>query len=607
MNLHGETLTRKRSITRKISALPEVMRQRILSQPKAKQQECVAELQAEHVKQQHNLLMDAWKEKAKTWRSSVRSVCAFIRNPSPAKMCVLDNGGHLESSPNKIQSLLRQTWGEIESWPTEVSEQAALLALEDKYSFLLPRLECSPLLTHDMVIQAAKATSVLAPGLDAWTIPEAEVLPPQAWEALLNIVRRSPDQLKAHLVTLVKRVPLEKHAGICTAKDVRPIDLFSVLLRILSSAAYNLAKPWACAVLHPNQCATQGGIIHALSRVALQTECALTNSKSILAVASDFSKMFNMMATSVSSAVAGFMGLAGNVLSFLTKPLDLSSYAWKLPFNARPIEEQHGRGLPQGMAGSVMLAELSIAPLLWRCQSVLTSAPHSIVAYVDDLHFFTADSSTLNRILELLFEFQSDFRLDLSRQKSAIWGNDHAALRRVAEHYGIPHRMSIEALGADWPVDSRAKPSYTKEVKRIEEAEKRILSVRHLPVDLATKYEAISMACLSLLDYVNHPRMENVRALRMLVKRSLGQRFAAPEILYNCLQASSIDPCIRWLLASLRLWFHVLKIGEDHDVLARIVRMCKGRLGWASESLPKQKIHVAAGGVWVGESFFPIE
>ena len=420
-------------------------------------------------------------------------------------------------------------------------------------------------------------------------------------------MRRSPDQLRKHLVTLVKRVPLEKHEGICDAKDVRPIDLFSALMRVLSSAAYNLAKPWACAVLHPNQCATQGGIIRALSRVALQTECALTNSKSILAVASDFSKMFNMMATSVSSAVAQFMGLSGDVLSFLTKPLDLSSYAWKLPFNARPIEEQHGRGLPQGMAGSVMLAELSIAPLLWRCQSVLVSTPHSTVAYVDDIHFFATDSATLNRILELLFEFQSDFRLNLSKQKSAIWGNEHDALRRIADHYGIPLQKSIEALGAEWPVDSRMKPTYAKETQGIEEAERRILRIKHLPVDLATKYEAVSVACLSLLDYVNHPRMENVRALRMLVKRSLGQRFAAPEILYNCLQASSIDPCVHWLLASLRLWFYVLKIGEDQDILARIVRMCKGRLGWAAESLSKQKIYVATGGVWVGETFFSSE
>ena len=137
---HGETLTRRRSISRKLAALPEEMKQRILSQPMALQQDCVAELQAEHVKQQHTQVMDAWKQKVKAWRGPVRNVCAFIRNPSPAKMCVLDCDGVLESNPSKIQSRLMHTWSEIETWPTEVSEQAALIALEDKYSFLLPRL-----------------------------------------------------------------------------------------------------------------------------------------------------------------------------------------------------------------------------------------------------------------------------------------------------------------------------------------------------------------------------------------------------------------------------------------------------------------------------------
>ena len=128
-----------------------------------------------------------------------------------------------------------------------------------------------------------------------------------------------------------------------------------------------------------------------------------------------------------------------------------------------------------------------------------------------------------------------------------------------------------------------------------------------MPGDMIAKCDVISVACLSLLDYANHPRMENVRALRMSVKRALGQKFAAPEILYNCLQSTSLDPCIRWLLTSLRLWFYVLRTGEDSAVLGTIVNKCKGRLGWAAASLAKQRILIATEGIWVGDTFVSVQ
>ena len=293
-------------------------------------------------------------------------------------MTVVNAGGKAESHPYRIQTLLKDAWCEIESWPTPIACQAAQIALEDKYSMLLPRCECHDSLTPELVAQVAKRAKESAPGLDAWTLKEARALPVTAWQALLHIIKDRPEQLKKELLTLVKRVPLEKHEGLCKALEIRPIDLFSVILRIVSSAAYTAAKPWAHVVLHPNQYATHGGIVYALAKVAVATESALVGSRYVVAVASDFSKMFNMMSTQVAELAAGYMGLSPELLHFLVEPLRLSSYSWKLPFAAKPMEHTHDRGLPQGMAGSVMLAEICIAPLLWRCQTVLAQKVTSV-------------------------------------------------------------------------------------------------------------------------------------------------------------------------------------------------------------------------------------
>ena len=161
-------------------------------------------------------------------------------------------------------------------------------------------------------------------------------------------------------MSLVKRVPIDKHDGLCSPKEVHPIDLFSVILRVVSSATYVLARPWACAVLHPSQFATQGGAIVAASKIALRTELTLLRAIPTCAVVSDFAKMFNSMSVEVATESARYMGLGERMCEMLALPLKVSSFVWKLPFGAKPVEFSNERGLPQGMAGSVLLAECSI-------------------------------------------------------------------------------------------------------------------------------------------------------------------------------------------------------------------------------------------------------
>ena len=253
---------------------------------------------------------------------------------------------------------------------------------EHRYSLFMPRFEFHAEITDTLLWHTAKGVSVASPGLDAWTAQEVKLLPKQAWTQFLYMLRNQPETMKTKLVSLVKRVPIEKHDGVCAPKDVRPIDLFSVVLRVLSSATYQLLKPWTSQVLHPNQHATNQGALYVASKIAWRTEQSWAGLVPTFAIACDFTKMFNMMSVDVATLSAKMMGLSDSLADLLALPLKVCAFAWKLPFCA--IETTPSRGLPQGMAGSVLLAECTISALVWKCHALMRQDPNQlIVAYVD--------------------------------------------------------------------------------------------------------------------------------------------------------------------------------------------------------------------------------
>ena len=66
--------------------------------------------------------------------------------------------------------------------------------------------------------------------------------------------------------------------------------------------------------------------------------------------------------------------------------------------------------------------------------------------------------------------------------------------------------------------------------------------------------------------------------LRGPLKRALGHAFAAPEVLYNILVSSSLDPVFRWILAGLRLWHEVLREQEVNIEIEMFLGGSRGRL-----------------------------
>ena len=600
---HGETLQRKRSIHRKCRALDSSIV--IRSTTYVAMRDEVHTCMQEYVKRRQKDSLNLWLQLARKWKASSREACRFVKNPSPCQVTVVNMPNGATVDPNDVQKHLSEYWKSIETWPIGRDAESVADLFEDKYSMFLPRMVFDVPLTSDILYMTARSMKKSSPGLDAWTTSEVKHLPRIAWDQFLHIFNNRPHELESELTTLVKRVPLEKKEGLCTPRDVRPIDLFSVLLRLVSSATYNLIRPWMQRVLHPNQHATTSGALQAAAKIAWRTEQSWANLQPTYAIACDFTKMFNMLSMKVASQAAEVMGLSHTLADTLTKPLRISAFTWKLPFGAKAIEEKLERGIPQGMGGSVAMAEIVISALLWKCQVIMNCDPDPlIVAYVDDVNLFLADPDILRRVVRIVCEFTQDLALDLSLEKTNLVGSDQLTLTTHGREYGITAAATLHALGAEWPTNSSAKPNYAKEEARMDEFERRLMRARNLPLSFVATVDTVSTACLSLLDYINHPKPTRAKALRSLVKKTLGHYHAAPEILFNAFLTTSLDPCIRWLLAIARMWHAVLQHSPQEAHVNTILRRSQTRLGSGAVTLLKYNVRVCSVGFHLSDAFY---
>ena len=423
---------------------------------------------------------------------------------------------------------------------------------------------------------AAKRASKSAAGVDGWTYAELAILPEDAWRAFMSVCSENPLSLFSSLSSVYKRVPIPKKAGDVEPLQIRPMDVFSCLLRTHASVLVLNLRRWSEKVLLKSQYASSGGVLAAVASIAWRTELAYLGLQPATGVSIDFEKMFNRLSPHVAAASAVFMGLSSQFAHDLLCPLVFSKGVWRLPHNAWPRTFTNSRGLPQGMASSVLMSELAIAPLprkIWhRFGERVTT-----IAYVDDLNFLGSEVSSVERVVDVLREFSGDFRLSLSDLKSKVWSS------------------------REWAVCKGAKPEFSKEIAMMTECETRLERLRHLslnPVEMST---VISAGCLAKLDYLNLPTVNPYLPLRTLVKTVLGHPVGAPEIVLGILQHGTIDPTLRWLVAGLRLWFGVLQT-QPSDEEVDVVAASKGRLGRIAKFADSLQISISTRGFQLGEA-----
>ena len=97
-----------------------------------------------------------------------------------------------------------------------------------------------------------------------WNAGELRTLPLAAWESFLKVVDGFVQQPPSGTSTLFRRIPLEKGAtDVPKASDIRPVDIFSLPMRCLSSCQVASLIAWKKEVLHLGQYASKKGAVAA--------------------------------------------------------------------------------------------------------------------------------------------------------------------------------------------------------------------------------------------------------------------------------------------------------------------------------------------------------
>ena len=213
----------------------------------------------------------------------------------------------------------------------------------------------------------------------------------------------------------------------------------------------------------------------------------------------DFAKMFNTLSPHIASMVARTMGLSTTNVRDLALPIINACGVWRLPDNYPPEMFATSKGLPQGMASSVLLAELALCIVLWRLTR--HDPTTQVWSYVDDLNLATDTMETLVEAITYLREFESDFHLTIANHKTSAWTNMRRQQQMLEEATGLSVQDHFLALGADWMLTKASRPMRNREHKRIQECMKRLDRARHLALKPEKLAPVISVGCLSLIDY----------------------------------------------------------------------------------------------------------
>ena len=227
-------------------------------------------------------------------------------------------------------------------------------------------------------------------------------------------------------------------------------------------------------------------------------------------------------------------------------------------------------------------------------------------AYVDDVNMITGSRDHLVRVVAFVKEFADHFTLSLSQAKTKLWASDTAAHEQLHGDLGFGVDKSFCALGGEWPTNRGAKPKYDREHARLDECVKRLVRARTLPIPAPKLALILSAGCLSLIDSVNLPDPKPYMRLRPMVKEAFGLKAGAPEVVMSLFMNSTLDPQMRWLLAILRLWHHVLQRGLEKDEVDEVIEQARGRLGIGAVTAFRWGITVSNEGFWVGPRWVPL-
>ena len=170
-----------------------------------------------------------------------------------------------------------------------------------------------------------------------------------------------------------------------------------MLIRLLATSQMAAIRWWVNQIRHPSQYATKGGIILAASKLGILTEATLHRTRPMWAVTVDFQKLYKTIDPILAGQVGVLLGLSQESMDHILLPLTIARGAWRVPHNSPVPLRRPKRGMPQGLASSVVMAELFLSLVLWKISPLAAACPNVMSCPVDSaavcLRFLCCDLS----------------------------------------------------------------------------------------------------------------------------------------------------------------------------------------------------------------------
>ena len=310
--------------------------------------EKVIALLAESLNNSQKQALRDWRERVKLWHVGTSDLFRYLKNEAPSRVVALRVHVKVTAMPSLIHGAFTGFWGSLERWPSTQYKALALEQLEDHFGAFIPCADGKVSVSPHHLYQHIQSLRKTSSGPDGWTVSDLRALPLEAWSAFLQVVDRFDASPPDGTSNLFCRIPLEKSSSdVPTASEVRPIDIFSLSLRCLSSCQVASLIAWRMKVLHGGQYANKKGVVAALMRMGVTAACIRHQTRPRFALSIDFSKLFNMVDCDIVSRIMEMAGLDHHSVSVIMTTIRRAKGHWRLPRSEIGPFFVVERGVPQ--------------------------------------------------------------------------------------------------------------------------------------------------------------------------------------------------------------------------------------------------------------------
>eukprot|EP00971_Amphidinium_carterae_P158694 3146027-Amphidinium_carterae.1 len=454
------------------------------------------------------VLRFSWKSRLNLGKGSTGIARSMVRGPSP-RLHMLTSGNQASTCPEIQCQLLVQAWDPIGRGEDDKIIHPDIWSNVCRETCPLPRI-----VAGDVKTQISRVKKNTSNGPDWWRQGELHALPDASFAmlaSLFNTLEAAEDMPSQLMGAWTK--PLPKSGTSAEALGVRPITILPLIHRVWSGLRYRQLQGWVNSVLHPSQAAFRQGRSCKSEVQALLvdlTRRANAGQASYLGQL-DLSKAFPRLNKEKSRDIAVASGLSPSFGRLIHRVCLGKASSWKIAgVLSAPMSPR--RGTPQGCALSIMMFQLTLAPVARAVANFLRMRCSSsrLLLYADDLIIVASSSSLLAAAMgyaTLLLE-SLDFQVNVAKSSVSLVGMEQIP-RVLISNIEVPFVPHPDLFGCTLTTTPQSLPapnslpdiSSSRTMARWIKAHQRLIRLSKLPVVLESKLDLWRALILPVITY----------------------------------------------------------------------------------------------------------